>query len=383
MRRVMGAILLGAATALSAACTDRISGVGVVPAAPTGLTYELEPSGDPLNPAGVLLRWDASSDPNITVYNVYSRASSGDPFDLRGSTTSNSFHDAGLPHLEYYVTAEGQGGVESDPSVSVVIDERLRLPAPLALTSISLNGAIHLQWTDNAYQSDPAGFLNYRVYSTSYDLDNNLCGTSWALEGTTVAPTFLAGALTNGVPRCFGVSAVTIEGFESLWSPLRYDTPRPDAKNQILYTQAGDPLHSGFRFFLDANNDGIAGPLELGLITAGSSPSVDFTITTDANSRLQFQPARTNTDMLRYSASPITDLTDIDIAPVSGYTRAPILATPGYGYVFRMDEGDGYYRYGAVRVTALGSNYIVFDWSYQTDPGNPELLRAVPTAGAR
>jgi hypothetical protein len=30
--------------------------------------------------------------------------------------------------------------------------------------------------------------------------------------------------------------------------------------------------------------------------------------------------------------------------------------------------------YGAIRVTAVGPNYIIFDWSYQTDPGNPELV---------
>src|SRR5437868_3973292 len=83
---------------------------------------------------------------------------------------------------------------------------------PAALTSVSLNGAIHLSWTDNAFQSNPGAFLHYRVYSTSYDLDHNVCGTSWALEGTTVSPAFLASALANGQPRCFGVSSVSIEG---------------------------------------------------------------------------------------------------------------------------------------------------------------------------
>ena len=52
-------------------------------------------------------------------------------------------------------------------------------------------------------------FQNYRVYSTSYDLDATipLCGTDWRLEGTTVAPEFVAGALTNGISRCFTVTA--------------------------------------------------------------------------------------------------------------------------------------------------------------------------------
>jgi len=376
MRRTMGTLLTVAAAALSVGCTDYLS-EGIAPAAPTNLFYQLEPSGDPLNPSGLLLKWDADQSGSVAAYNVYSRGSTSDPFGLRGTTTSASFHDAGLPHLEYYVTAEGSGGLESDPSATVLIDERLRLPASTSLTSTSLNQAIHLRWNDNPYQFDPAGFWHYRVYSTTYDLDNNLCGTSWSLEGTTVAPAFLVGALANGRPRCFAVSAVSIEGFESLWSPLRYDTPRPDARAQVVFTTISDPTKSGFRFFLDANNDGQVGPLELGLIGAGSSPVMDFSLAAGAGGALMLTPARNNTDLRAWSAGTITDLTDMDIAPVGTYARTALAAQPGHGYVFRMIETDGFYRYGGVRIVATGPDYIIFDWSYQTDPGNPELLRGI------
>lgn len=375
MRIVFAKSAVVLASFAAIACTDYVTDSGDTPLAPTGLFYELQPSGDPLSPSGVILRWDASSDPGIAAYNIYSRAGSGDPFDLRGSTTSPSFHDEGVPDLEYYVTAEGTNNLESSPSVSIVVDERLRLPAPTAISSISLNTAIHVSWTDNAFQSDPAGFWHYRVYSTTYDLDHNTCGTSWTLEGTTVAPVFLSGALPNGSPRCFGVSAVSIEGFESLWSPLRYDTPRPDARSQIVYTNAGDPTKSGFRFFLDANGDGKATSLELGLITTGASGTIDFTVSKDGSGNLQFTPVRTNTSLRLFRASPITDLTDIDIAPLGGYARTALLAQPGRGYVFQMSESDGFFRYGSLRVVALGPEYVIFDWAYQPDPGNPELLR--------
>src|SRR5258708_652094 len=98
------------------------------------------------------------------------------------------------------------------------------LQAPTSLTSISLNGAIHLSWADNAFAADPADFDHYRVHSTSYNIDLNVCGTSWTLEGTTIAPTFLVGAMSNGVPRCFAISAISIDGLESNWSPSRFDT---------------------------------------------------------------------------------------------------------------------------------------------------------------
>ncbi len=38
-----------------------------------------------------------------------------------------------------------------------------------------------------------------------------------------------------------------------------------------------------------------------------------------------------------------------------------------------MLAGDAFPRYGAVRVTHVGRDFVIFDWSYQTDPGNPEL----------
>src|SRR5258708_9553339 len=115
------------------------------------------------------------------------------------------------------------------------------LPPPASVSSISLNGAIHLSWSDDSYLADPASFDHYRVYSTSYNLDLNVCGNGWTLEGTTVAPTFLVGPMTNGVPRCFAVSAISIDGSESLWSPVHNDTPRPDAKAVVVFTSAGNP----------------------------------------------------------------------------------------------------------------------------------------------
>ena len=245
------------------------------------------------------------------------------------------------------------------------------LPAPASVGSISLNGAIHLDWADNAYLADPSSFDHYRVYSTSYNLDLNTCGTSWTLEGTSVAPTFLVGALTNGVPRCFAISAIAIDGGESDWSQSHSDTPRPDAKAVVVFTSAGNPAANGFRFWFDANGNGHVDTGELGLVGA-SSASSDFTVQL-SGSTLQIAPVFTGTKILNFGT--IDDLTDIDIAPASGYGTAPLTATVRTGYVFQIDEGDGFFRYGAIKVSAVGSNYIIFDWSYQTDPGNPELIR--------
>jgi hypothetical protein len=365
--------LIIAAAAAASGCYDVASRSVVILPAPANLTYQVEPSGDPSAPSGILLRWDAVNDPDLDAYRVYSRASTADPYGLRGATTSTSFHDDGIPHLQYYVTALSLSGDESDPSNSITVDERLALDAPATLTSISLNGAVHLEWADNAYTGAPAAFSYYRVYSALYNLDSGLCGATWSLEGTTVAPEFLVGALANGVPMCFAVSAISQEGYESASSPVRDDTPRPDARNVLVYSVDSVPNQSGFRFWFDANGNGQADASELGLVVNGTAGTGDFYLSQDATG-IYLVPQRTGTTMQVYGTTPVADLTSIGYAPNGNYDRGGYQALPSWGYVFQTTEG-AYYQYGAVRVTAVGPDYVILDWSYQTDPGNPELVR--------
>ncbi len=248
------------------------------------------------------------------------------------------------------------------------------LEAPATLTSVSLDSAIYLDWADNAFQHDPNLFAVYRVYSTSYNLDQGLCGTNWAVEGTSVSHVFLAAQLTNGVPRCFATSAVSVDGVESDWSPLRQDTPRPDARNVLVWAFGVNTPQSGFRFWDDVNGNGYGDPGELGLIQDGNRTDIDFWVYVQpSDSTLWLVPEFTGDSIRLYQNSPVADLTSIDFAPATGYTRNMIQALPGYGYVFQMLD-NGQLHYAALRVTAVSRQYVIFDWSVQTDPGNPELV---------
>jgi hypothetical protein len=266
----------------------------------------------------------------------------------------------------------------SDP-----VDSGLPPDVPASLSSTSLDGAVALIWDDNAFTADPANFQNYRVYSTSYSLDSDACGASWRLEGTTVAPEFLVGALTNGVPRCFSVSAMSIGDAESARSEARADTPRPDSRNVLIFARQVQNAESGFRFWDDLNDDGRTQDSELAMLRPGSATDIDFSVERDASGTLWLTPVRPGTGVELYSSLPVEDLTSIDFAPCLpapgpgdclAYSPEAIEAEPGFGYVFEMEGGDGFLRFGALRVTHVGQDFLIFDWAFQTDPGNPELV---------
>ena len=109
----------------------------------------------------------------------------------------------------------------------------------------------------------------------------------------------------------------------------------------------------------------------------GNRTDIDFWVHRASDSTLWIVPEFAGDSMQVYGTQPVADLTSIDFAPAVGYTRNMYQAVPGYGYVFQRNEA-GAYHYAALRVTAVSRQYVIFDWSVQTDPGNPELAPPKP-----
>ena len=359
--------LLSLVVAIPLAACEITTGPGA-PDAPTDLAYQLIPSGNPSAPAGVVLTWTPPRNGDALTYDVFGRSSQGAEWMLRATTTSPSFHDSGVPQLQYYVQARDGEGHEMGRSESITIDERNRLPAPLSLITITLDHAIQLSWADNAFTADPGHFDYYRVYSTTYDETRSRCADTWALDGTTISDGFLSANLQNGMIRCYAVSAVSIDGHESTWSEVRTDTPRYDARNVAVYAIGVRPEASGFLFSDDVAHT-------YGVVASGARTDLDFVIERRTDGSFWFRPGQSNVQMMLYSTSPVTDLTSIDRVPSTGFANVNIEALPGFMYLFRVTKTDGVH-YGAVRVAYVGSDHVVFDWSYQSDAGNPDLLRA-------
>ena len=351
---------------LSAAACDSGFLEPTDPDEPTDLVYQLIPSGDPNAPAGIVLQWSPPASGRAVTYDVYSRSSTFDQFGLRATTTSPSFHDAGFPQLQYYVIAMDGDNQELGQSETVEVDERNRLPAPRSLTSITLNGAVQLVWDRNAYDEAPELFDFYRVYSTSWTAAQGCVSSGWALEGTTVSDGFLARNLTNGTTQCFAVSAISRDGHESIWSNVRQDTPRFDARSIVLDAQDVHRGSSGF-VFMPTTASGV-----LGSVVSDTTPGADVVLERRSDG-LWFRAARTESRVAQYGVTPVSELSSIDRAPVSGYVDAARVSA-GFGYVFRVQYADGT-RYAAVRVVHVATDYVVFDFAFQSQSGSPELLR--------
>src|SRR5881409_10697 len=228
-------ILVVAGLAAGACQNNTVSnGTGTLPP-PQNLSYELDPSGDPVQPTGIRLAWDDVQSSDLASYRVYSRGSTSGSFLLRGETTSNTFHDNGVPHLQYYVTAADVGGGESNGSNVVTVNEYLQIGAPPSLTGITLDSAIHLDWPDTP---DFGRFKWYRVYSSDYNLGQNLC-VNWTLEGTSVSREFLAAQLPYGGPQALVPQRIDRRHAEAARHPVWLDTPRPDARNVLVWALGG------------------------------------------------------------------------------------------------------------------------------------------------
>lgn len=372
MRLERSTVLALALVAPLAAC-DLASITGVDPDAPSALTYQLLPSGNPNVPLGVILTWQAPRSGAAATFDVYGRANQG-AWTLRATTTSTSFHD-NYPDYQYYVIANDENGNALGQTATITVDLQSQLPPPAGLTSISLNTAVQLEWSSNSFDANRTTFDHYRVYSAEFDAARATC-SSWNLEGSTVSDAFLVANLPNGITRCYAVSAVTRDGHESNWSSSIQDTPRFDAHNVLVYAHDIRPDSSGFAFYDEATP-------QYGAVGSATRAGIDFTVERHGDGTLWLNPATTNVLMTTYGSAPTPDLTSIDKAPVSQLANVTIEAMPGYGYVFSTRKSDGVH-YGALRVAFVAQDYVVFDWSYQSAVGNIELTRLpVRSVGAR
>jgi hypothetical protein len=222
--------------------------------------------------------------------------------------------------------------------------------APRGLYSVTGDQSVALIWLPNT-EGDLAG---YRIYIGACP-DPASC--PYTMVGNTSASTFTVTGLTNGVVRYFGVAAVDHAGNQSALALDPYgDTPRPAGTGRSLGDRNAAPATSGYDFSAE-------------VVRPWDDPSTDMYFESVAGVAQMICPF-TDTDI--QDAGYATSLDAVDAAPSAGWSATGMVELiPGHCYVLRI--GSTVVNYAKFRVTGLSSTQVIFDWAYQTDPGNPEL----------
>ncbi|MEJ2539731.1 MAG: fibronectin type III domain-containing protein [Gemmatimonadota bacterium] len=202
-----------------------------------------------------------------------------------------------------------------------------------------------------------------------------LDGESFLL-GETDSEGFLDELAENGLTYEYFVTALDEYGHESAGSGSGFGTPRPDFHGEYLYDFFAVPESSGFIFRDDESLD----PL-----VSGTDPLRHFRLETDAQGwwlvpgpGVSVYPQGFETTALRCGPGSDAFCVALDEAPQSGYVADDLGLQTQTTYVLRVPGDDNRLRYAALRVQVLGFDQddaplMIFDWSYQLQPGNPAL----------
>ena len=242
-------------------------------------------------------------------------------------------------------------GCDSDDPV-VVPQDTVPPAAPQALYSVTGDGKVTLNWVKNT-EPDLAG---YRVY----------VGPAYAGPynpiTTTGATTFVVDGLTNGATSYFAVAAYDVVGNESDLSVENvYDTPRPAGSNVTLAPQSAEPgAASGYDFAAHT-------------VRLSGDPATDVYFLVSGGTRLMV--AKDAVTDIQDAGFRVLD--DLDWAPDAGWspTGTAELAVGHSYYVWTRTN-----HYAKFEVIALTDTQVKFNWAYQIDAGNPQLLRTHPRA---
>jgi len=326
----------------------------------------------------VTLRWFLAAQWNGETFRIYGRRVGDASCLIIAEVTSCAdgaceYSDTNIIEsvgYEYFVSAVDPGtGAETDSDAVIFVSVPSFTPpaVPVGLEVVALDNTNYVRWSDNARSA--SDFAHYRVYLVT---DGGA-----TLLGETDSEGFLDELADNGVSSGYVVSSVDTYGHESLDSFEHVGTPRPDFRGELVFSFSDDVARSGFRF---ADSD------QIDPIVGGTSSARHFRLETDAlgwwlvpGPSAEVFPEGSFTTDLKCGVAADAQCQDWTTAPTSGYVGGDIFLEPEFSYMLRVVGDDGMIHYGTIRVALLGTDQtgaeiMVFDWAYQLQAGNPQLV---------
>jgi len=219
---------------------------------------------------------------------------------------------------------------------------------PRGVHSVTGDGQVLIKW----YENNEPDLAGYRVYV------GPAAEGPYVLIAETNLDHFLDVGLTNGETYYYAVSAFDTRDNESELSyETVFDTPRPEGYDVQVRDFRVIPDEAGWDFSSYS-------------IVRYNSASCDIYYGYDPNAASYFFYTYRSGGLIQdfgYTES----LDEVSYAPEDGWSPAGMVeAIEGHTYIVWTWDN----HFAKFRVTAIGSGYAFFDWAYQIDPGNPELI---------
>ena len=236
-------------------------------------------------------------------------------------------------------------------------------PPPGGVTSITGDGRVTILWNE-VHVSDLVG---YRVYWSDTEFG------AYSRIGSTGNTFFVDTDVVNGVTYFYAVAAYDDDGNESdLSYETVFDTPRPSGRNLTVFDEDD---HAGIDF----------SEYYSGMIVPWDDPYADlFLLWLDGHYCMASTDVEVGQEIygndIQY-AGYVSSLDEIGWAPDGGWSvevADTVTLYEGHAsYVWTWDN-----HFAKFKVTHIGFDYVVMDWAYQIDEGNPELSIVVGTGGS-
>lgn len=224
---------------------------------------------------------------------------------------------------------------------------------PRGVASTTGDRQVVISWYPNA-EYDLSGYDVYR---------SNTQNSGYFRIGTTRNTSFVDRDVTNGRTYYYAVTAFDNASNESELSyDLVFDTPRPAGYGIRLFDFRAIPQTSSYSFGNYRVQDYRASTSDVFFEYHATSGGLFIDI------------ANKDTDIQDFGYTDSLD--DIDYAPEKGWSPLGYVeAIVGHSYIVWTADN----HYAKIRITAVSSSFVEFDWAYQVSEGNPELKQHLET----
>lgn len=227
---------------------------------------------------------------------------------------------------------------------------------PSGVYSITGDGWIEIRWNANT----ETGLAGYDIFWS----DDPSAPFDYMVSVPRHATSYVDYDVDNGFTYFYQIRAFDLVGRVSDFSAIIFDTPRPAGTGLILYDYMGQKAAlSGYDF-------------SAGRVQAAGDATTDVYFGSPSGRPTLFGKGSSVGDGVDVQDYGLIDLELVDWAPEIYEGWAPskrVELIQGHSYVVQILDTSDYYFYAKVYCQAVNNDFVVLDWAFQIDPGNPEL----------